>query len=363
MIDELFDKRRALQELLYDFEDYIETDTFDANRFSAVQAASKSFALDVIESIGRMQIDQSTTAFPPLPPLPSVPRQLPPRPTVRMQRRPATSDSKSIPSAQHSMAAMNSRSPTTSEPVGYHEFASSSGKHHSRRPSSPDILGIDSKSVRITAKSPFPTKENLDSADSIVPGIQRSKSWVDAQADSRHRSVKGIPVTIGVDAAAENRLQRGLARMTLDSSARASSIFDASTPGSPTATTNRTSVFSSTSSTGCSPTMSSAVLQATQLKIHHPRLISSEGTGSQLEVLRPPLETDHENGLMLADERTLSDAGTAHAPAVCGRAAERSIGPKSSLYLLKGFCVGAHAFRSGGLSVSTKATFEYVSVP
>ncbi|TDZ20222.1 hypothetical protein Cob_v006916 [Colletotrichum orbiculare MAFF 240422] len=44
--DDLAEERRALEELLYDFEDFIEADTFDPAKFAEVQAATRAFALD-----------------------------------------------------------------------------------------------------------------------------------------------------------------------------------------------------------------------------------------------------------------------------------------------------------------------------
>ncbi|KAK8042470.1 hypothetical protein PG994_012953 [Apiospora phragmitis] len=45
--------RRVLEDLLYDLDDFTELDTFDAEKYSEVQAASKAFALSALEAIRR----------------------------------------------------------------------------------------------------------------------------------------------------------------------------------------------------------------------------------------------------------------------------------------------------------------------
>ncbi|KXJ96251.1 hypothetical protein Micbo1qcDRAFT_218143 [Microdochium bolleyi] len=98
--------RRVLEDLLYDFDDYTELDTFEAERYTQLQSASKAFARSAIETIKTMKIDapvvdsakglppvMSSTpitptspdptqlSFPPLPPLPPLsPRSAASRP-------------------------------------------------------------------------------------------------------------------------------------------------------------------------------------------------------------------------------------------------------------------------------------------
>ncbi|KAH8201218.1 hypothetical protein TruAng_004608 [Truncatella angustata] len=72
--NDLFECQRQLEEVLYDIDDYVEVDTFDAVKFAQVQAASKAFALCAIESIRRLKISDipiTPISFPPLPPIPS----------------------------------------------------------------------------------------------------------------------------------------------------------------------------------------------------------------------------------------------------------------------------------------------------
>ncbi|KAL1853668.1 hypothetical protein Daus18300_011704 [Diaporthe australafricana] len=82
------EKRRKLEDLLYDIEDYAEPSTFEPERFTELQAATKSLAMDVIDVIKKMKLDTpitppysppSPSKFPPLPPLPPLPLKSPSR--------------------------------------------------------------------------------------------------------------------------------------------------------------------------------------------------------------------------------------------------------------------------------------------
>src|SRR3569833_4504906 len=73
-LEDIEKKRRELEDLLYDFEDYAELDSFDADKFVEIQVATKSFALVVIDLTKRLKVEVPKRAFPPLPPLPPIPR-------------------------------------------------------------------------------------------------------------------------------------------------------------------------------------------------------------------------------------------------------------------------------------------------
>ncbi|KAL1902483.1 hypothetical protein Sste5346_001464 [Sporothrix stenoceras] len=107
--DDIERRRRELEDLLYDFEDYTEPRSFDAAKFAELQAATRSFALDVINHTKRLKLEApkraSTAAqlaaivgvtstpstagtpggksnFPPLPPLPQSLSGVPPMPPM-----------------------------------------------------------------------------------------------------------------------------------------------------------------------------------------------------------------------------------------------------------------------------------------
>ncbi|KAG7117019.1 hypothetical protein HYQ44_006646 [Verticillium longisporum] len=92
--DDIAEKRRVLEDLLYDFEDYIELDSFDLDKFVELQAATKLFALDALNIVKRLKVEAPVPTpptpkspihtFPPLPPLP------PSRSGTRASSRPTT---------------------------------------------------------------------------------------------------------------------------------------------------------------------------------------------------------------------------------------------------------------------------------
>ncbi|KAK4199944.1 hypothetical protein QBC40DRAFT_175104 [Triangularia verruculosa] len=69
-------RRLILEELLWDFDDVTNPDEFDIERYSALQAATKALALDIVETTKRLKPIMDTApqmpegGFPPLPPLP-----------------------------------------------------------------------------------------------------------------------------------------------------------------------------------------------------------------------------------------------------------------------------------------------------
>ena len=78
--EDIEEKRRKLEDLLYDFEDFLDVESFEEERFTELQLATKSLALDVIDIIKRLKIDgvpinppAKSPLFPPLPPLPPLP--------------------------------------------------------------------------------------------------------------------------------------------------------------------------------------------------------------------------------------------------------------------------------------------------
>ncbi|CAK7211538.1 hypothetical protein SCUCBS95973_001149 [Sporothrix curviconia] len=109
--DDIERRRRELEDLLYDFEDYTEPASFDTAKFAELQAATRSFALDVINHTKRLKLESpkrastaaqlttimsgaqggtssgggaggKTNSFPPLPPLPASMSGVPPMPPM-----------------------------------------------------------------------------------------------------------------------------------------------------------------------------------------------------------------------------------------------------------------------------------------
>lgn len=107
------DKRRRLEDLLYDFEDYTEADTFEADRFTDLQAATKALALNVIDLIKKMKLDAPESPLPYSPPASSKFPPLPPLPPSAATR--SASVSSSVPGTSGLRNARPRRPPT---PVG-----------------------------------------------------------------------------------------------------------------------------------------------------------------------------------------------------------------------------------------------------
>ncbi|KAM0189090.1 hypothetical protein ACHAPI_010235 [Fusarium lateritium] len=91
---------RSIGILLYDFEDFIEAQTFDKAKFDELQAATKELAITLVEEITRfttrsaLESTPAPSQFPPLPPLPPLPNTSDtPRSSSQLSMRPSTTAS------------------------------------------------------------------------------------------------------------------------------------------------------------------------------------------------------------------------------------------------------------------------------
>ncbi|KAI3532380.1 hypothetical protein CSPX01_13478 [Colletotrichum filicis] len=377
--DDLAEKRRTLEELLYDFEDYIELDTFDSTKFIDIQTATRSFALVVLDAIQRVKIDVKTPTtpvhkFPPLPPLPPLPPQLAQSLSASPQIRPGpplrggshgTANIPSFPAVprQPKLSVSRSRTrdshgssdsatvrrthsiaeSTDSDPPSSRGFsgANSSSKGE-RRPLSPGVLSDGMGQLRIVT-SPEPLQP-------------RTSDWVEEQTSvpKARRPFRGsIPENSAVndDAFSDGTFVSRIHRRGFDTVTPQSSVFDPTSPS----TTNRTSIYSDV------PTYSSNVTSP-ELPIIDVRMSPSAGTKSD-----PALSVDFPSsglftdGLMLADEQAASETSTQHLRSISTMEKEEGclIGPKSSFHQLKGFCDGAQTFRRGGYWHGIKQTMTW----
>ncbi|KZL77971.1 SH3 domain-containing protein [Colletotrichum tofieldiae] len=382
--DEIAEKRRVLEELLYDFEDFIEVGTFDSSKFAEVQAATRSFALDVLDSIKRMKIETKTPttpvhAFPPLPPLPPLPTQSPklsyqpgPAPPSRngsqstanfslfpaVARHPQRTGTRSSHGSSDGVTLRRTSSiakSAGSDPRSSHVYLPSNqdtamaanmttGRERGeRRPSSPDVLGEETDKLRLIT--------------SQEPSHPWTSDWVEEQSSAPRprRLVRGsIPENSAVtnhmpsDSTTIARFNRlGLE----NNSTPQSSVFDTTSPS----TTNRTSVYSDSptqSSSGPSPKMPISEIRASSLaaiRFEPAAAISFAPLGQ------------FSDGLMLANEQAVSETSTQHLRPISTHTKEEdcSIGPKSSFHQFKGFCEGALSFRRGGYWNGLKQTMAY----
>lgn len=169
-LEEIEEKRRRLDDLLYDFEDYTDPDTFEPDRYTDLQAATRSLALHVIDVIKRMKVDAPMSPlslgtppvkamFPPLPPLPPLPSTRPssrastqtgghsgPRATTPVTRREGSMQSRSPPpSMPPSPDRKVPRRHAKGAPSASSSLSESSepAVHHLRLPPGKRGLGLD----------------------------------------------------------------------------------------------------------------------------------------------------------------------------------------------------------------------------
>ncbi|OHE99506.1 hypothetical protein CORC01_05306 [Colletotrichum orchidophilum] len=375
--NDLAEKRKALEELLYDFEDYIEVDTFDLTKFVELQAATRSFALVVLDAIQRTKIDTKTPPapvhkFPPLPPLPpslasSIKSNPPPRPAppprvashgaasislfpaVPRQPKPQVSRGNTRGSygstdstttrLTHSRAESTESDPRSSRVVPGSIPSNRDGRP---RPLSPDALGDEMGRLRVVTPQ-----------ERVQPW---TSDWVEEQTSvpKPRRPVRGsIPENTAVvgDAFCDGTFIARGNRIGFDNSTPQSSVFDPISPS----TTSRTSVYSDV------PTQSSSVT-STKISTVDARMspIAATRFEQALTTTFPP-SGQFADGLMLASEQAVSETSTHRLRSISTLEKEEGclIGPKSSFHQLKGFCDGALSFRRGGYWDGIKQTMAW----
>ncbi|KAG7129006.1 hypothetical protein HYQ45_011655 [Verticillium longisporum] len=294
--DDIAEKRRVLEDLLYDFEDYIELDSFDLDKFVELQAATKLFALDALNIVKRLKVE--------------------------------------APQAQRSPMAQVLRADGKSSGL--------------------DVLGDELDRVRIVSEprrlsppapssSPRISEWVTDQTSEPHPGVRR---YIAGDRPPEHAGMAKAATRVNVEPPViHSRTYRN--GYTYGSSVdntgytSANSVFDPTSPS----TTNRTSLFSepNTSSAGPSPHINPN---------NEPRGASHGTFYSESDhmapLMLPPL-SEHDDGLMLADEtRTVrSETSGTQIRTISTGARETAcqIGPKSSFHQLKGFCDGAELFK------------------
>ncbi|KAK8051810.1 hypothetical protein PG993_003195 [Apiospora rasikravindrae] len=399
------ENRRTLEDLLYDLDDFIEMETFDADKYSEVQAASKAFALSALEAIRRLRIedDSSTlpssephplpapstnTVFPPLPPLPpgkvgSLSRS----PTRQLIHSPPTSTSTSRHDSQRTNSTRNG---DRSAAGGDHEFertvtkrshassANSSGSVRSsissRRsdqwPLHPDPLqparsnpnknGRSSPAhVEVNGRELSPSQTEIGPKMAYMSSTPRISEWVREQLSTTLPSqTEAIPEGGTLPHIHSDRPTTSTAnRDTLESSAL--SEYDSAAPTSPASTSYRTSVLSDASSR-LSTTKSSLQVPIDTSKIPPlpSRFFSVFPTPSpeipSRSASRLPSRANAASREYVAD---IPVSEPEKEPWYANRA-NCSIGPESTFHTLGGFCEGAFIFRDGGGQAATIASLE-----
>ncbi|RYP31751.1 hypothetical protein DL767_005571 [Monosporascus sp. MG133] len=180
MRDKEVEKHQTLAYLLYDLDDFVEIDTFDEDRFAKVQAASKAFALNLLETIKRLRIE---------PPEPAPPTGLPtptsPDPTwseiPKLSQSPKDRDS--------------SKPPDRALPATPQKAA-----RHCRRPSSPDVLGAERQGVRLVSQPASPQQlRTVTTPPTTSPRISAERGYCEAGLADRRLKRSKANCQIGLE--------------------------------------------------------------------------------------------------------------------------------------------------------------------
>ena len=321
-------------------------DTFDADRFSEVQAASKAFALNLMETIKRLKIEEPT--LPMNPPTPVSPEPIWTQPVPKL----------GSPSIRSIRRNRPSRPPNCALPP-----TPSTGDGRQRRASSPDILGAERRSVRLVSR---PTSAVASPTSPVVPNIPipssnpRISAWVNEQTETTSwppnisgaengASARHNALVNGSDqSAARNMAKTTSLALSNESRGRVMSVYTES--GYSTAdsymSAPRTSAMIPSSDTRSTSLTQSIMTSHSDPLYKMPR---------HSMPFAPP--GNFENGLMLANESALD----AEERRSTRSFTNRLMGNDSSLYRLGGFCAGALKFRTQGHHAATKGAMEYVS--
>ncbi|KAI1760416.1 hypothetical protein GGR53DRAFT_509830 [Hypoxylon sp. FL1150] len=314
--DRILDSQRRLEDLLYDLDDFVEVDSFDARKFADVQAASKAFALTLMETIRRMHIEGST------PSVSSVPSWIQPLPPRALSSSKDRRDSGAI------------------TPMGLNDNAGVSGSSTpARRPSSPDILGAERDCISL-----------VSGPSSAPPPTSRTTAWVSEQTSAakswpRNNSIPEDDYFIGTSVISNN-----LDSLTLYGP---DALKPPRAPRSPETTYSRISWYTSTGSYASGPRSSVHVPTSDQRTTSLAKaVLNSPLSESPRDLDPPPLPGPpvYEDGLILADELFAGDAN---------KNSGYQIGLDSSLYLQKGLCPGALTYRVKGRKSATRSVAEY----
>ncbi|KAM0327441.1 hypothetical protein ACHAQA_005729 [Verticillium albo-atrum] len=323
---EVKEKQRVLDGLLYDFEDFIEVDSFDEIKFKELQAAAKSLALTIMEAIRGMVIEPTKelprpTVFPPLPPLPRSARTGSQSSKTSAQPvRPATSAQGKEPPPSHWPNKQPSTKGTRSIPPG------------------PDYLRAEMERIRLAAEPMSPVERRL--------GVHLAH--LSSSPEPLAASL-GLGMNHGYnDHGPTSHPDR---RMTAASSDRLSSNYDMTSPH----TSNRGSTLSSTTSYMSPPRHHSHKAPAPALYEHQNDSRTPSLTAATLHGrdAKAPSMSDRENKSILIEEWASSDRSTIpDTTSTIGnpswKVVDLVIGPDSSFYERKGFCRGAKTFRDSG---------------
>ncbi|GAB1315362.1 hypothetical protein MFIFM68171_05572 [Madurella fahalii] len=366
-------RRLRLEDLLWDFDDVLQPDEFDHERYAALQAATKALALDIVETAKRLKLDipppvMPYGGFPPLPPLP----------TDRAETRAG------VGSRPQSARSIRPRALSKPKPVrrdtSFSEHTPSGGGegwngiaprklcHDLVRDAGARDVGngpcdatpipdfIDTAAEPVTPRKEI-AGTVMTKADGALPGAFHPPQEL-IRGSALSRETLTPPSSPGV-----TPLPTRSRDLILDTSVRLVQPFDAApTPGTPN---TRASVISKTSSI----TSSSALLGSLDSLV-----ISEEPHGANPHIHLSQLSrvntfdttqsqpVSEAPSLVVLDD-LLKDPGSTSdlrkSRPANSRLADFAIPADSTYHRLKGLCKGAVKFRNDGHWGSIKLTTEY----
>ncbi|EAQ85510.1 hypothetical protein CHGG_09524 [Chaetomium globosum CBS 148.51] len=316
-------RRLHLEDLLWDFDDFTQPDEFDQARYAALQAATKAFALDVVETAKRLKLETAAPAippggFPPLPPLPTRPETR----SVPSSRPPSTRSTRAR--AQSKAGAAHDEGDDVN---GENSESVPQSPRPSTRSSSGPVYRRDSVEANVRAAT---ANHHARSQSAAAHGPYQSH---DAFTPPASPSIGPVP-----------RPQD----LTLNTSGRPRT-FD-SAP-SPSTTHTRTSVMSNTSSSSSAllGSLDSLVIAEDSSELDWP--ISREAEVTMTNTRSSVNGGVEEPGLIgldaLLKESAYNSDRRKSRPA-SPRIPDCAISQDSTYYKLRGLCKGATKFRKDG---------------
>jgi hypothetical protein len=192
LVEDVICQVRSIDILLYDFEDFIEPQTFDKAKFDELQAATKELAITLVEEITRfttksaLESSPAPSKFPPLPPLPQL--TSPPdvaRSSSQMSTRPARSGSSLGTHQQRPSFAGGSEQRDRSHSGG--RALRNADYSTTRSPIAPSGLASP---VSLPLSSKYATPEQDDQAYRYIQAHRRQ----DSDSDAILNSLQGLDI-------------------------------------------------------------------------------------------------------------------------------------------------------------------------
>ncbi|KAI0598273.1 hypothetical protein F4775DRAFT_556058 [Biscogniauxia sp. FL1348] len=341
--DGIIDSQRHLEDLLYDLDDFVQVESFDKVRFAQVQAASKTYALALLETVKRMRIEDSSI-WPYSPQAPSM-------------STPSDGSIPTLPLSKQQQGTSDRGGPFPGCGSAYQDSVGTA----SRKPSSLDILGAERDCISLV---PEPTNPSYANPRPATSG-SRISAWVREQTSGTgfwpiHNTIPECDPYIG-------HIVNGRGN-SMPEGADALVPKPLSVPYSPVTACSRSSSFTGTGSFDSGHRSSSNIPTSDQrnTSLGWPLVkTASEEYSEESNALLPPLFRPNSESALEHEPIPIYEDGLIPVDELLVRQKSLTtgfqIGLDSSLYLQKGFCAGAHKYRAKGTKAATKSVMEYGS--